>query len=124
MTKEITQEERLDLTDKKKKEEKLAYLIYNSKKIREVLEAKDSEKVVIEKDVRDSILMANCDLMAENERLKKQLNDYEKALKDYAECEPIEIKREYWNGEKSSINCTMADIGVSARKTLKKWENK
>lgn len=32
------------------------------------------EKVVMEKDVRDSILLANCDLMAENQRLKAQLN--------------------------------------------------
>lgn len=32
------------------------------------------EKVVMEKDVRDSILLANCDLMAENQRLKAQLD--------------------------------------------------
>lgn len=66
----------------------------------------------------------NARLQSELDKTIKQLKDYEKALKDYAECEPIEIKREYWNGEKSSINCTMADIGVSARKTLKRWEDK
>lgn len=56
--------------------------------------------------------------------LEAKLGDYEGVLRKYANCEPIEIKRAYWNGVKSSINCTMADIGVYAREILKKWENK
>ena len=110
MTKEITQEERLDLTDVK--EEKEAY----TKSIMDALKDKEVEKVVIEKEVKDCILKANCDLMAENERLKKQLNDYEKALKEYAESDNWDLK---------TLQIDEVKYGWKpALKTLKKWEVK
>ena len=76
MTKEITQEETEAYT----------------KSIMDALKDKEVEKVVMEKDVRDCILKANCDLVAENQRLKKQLDKeihinrkMKRALEKYAD---------------------------------------
>ena len=75
-------------------------------------------------DTVQILTLQNTRLQAELDKIIHKLSDYEKVLREYANCEPIEIKRAYWNGVKSSINCTMADIGVYARETLKKWEDK
>ena len=104
MTKAITQEARLDLTDEKIRAEKLAFSIELFKSLEAITRGK---KVVIEKEVKDCILKVNCDLMAENERLKKQLKDYEKALKKYAD--PFYDKQ---------------PVNELAKRTLKKWEKK
>lgn len=116
MTKEITQEERLDL--KNLKEEWNVY--YNN--LLDRIKTVENKKVVIEKDVRDCILKANCDLMAENERLKKQLNDYdEKVLKDYADRSNwfVCYLRNHFIFKKDNYKANEL-----AKETLKKWENK
>ena len=65
------------------------------------------------------------------ERLQAQLDreihinrKMKEALKKYAECEPLEIKREYFNNEPTQINKTMADIGALAKQVLKEIDNK
>ena len=128
MTKEITQNERLDLTDIREETE-----AYHRKFLDycEVFEL-DPEKVMQEYFHDIAI---NSDeykkLDAENQRLKAQLDreikinrKMKETLKKYAECEPLEIKREYFNNEPTQLNKTMADIGALAREVLKEIENK
>lgn len=56
------------------------------------------------------------DLLAENQRLKKQLNDYEKTLKEYAESDNWDLK---------TLQIDKVKYGWKpALKTLKKWEVK
>ena len=114
MTKEITQEERLDLTDEKIRAEKLAFSIELFKSLEAITRGK--------KVVKDCILKADCDLMAENERLKKQLKDYEKTLKEYAD-------RHNWSdcwGECDGLVWETGDNKgwETAQEILKKWEDK
>ena len=118
MTKEITQEERLDLTNVKKEKEAFAKCI------------EDKIKTLL-KDTKGSVIIDTKDLYAENQRLKAQLDreikinrKMKETLKKYAECEPLEIKREYFNNEPTQLNKTMADIGALAREVLKEIENK
>ena len=73
----LTQNERYDLKRKQLKEEWNAY--YNN--LLDGLKTVENKKVVIEKEVK----VANCDLMTENKKLKEQLKDYEKTLKEYAD---------------------------------------
>lgn len=117
MTRKITQEKRLDLTDKQIKAENLAYTIEIFKSLEAITKGK---KVVIEKDVKDCILKANCDLMAENERLKKQLNDYEKTLKEYADKSNwfVCYLRHHFIFQKDNYKANEL-----AKEILKKWEN-
>ena len=94
MTKEITQDERLDL--KNLKEEWNAY--YNN--LLDGLKTVENKKVVMEKEVRDSILMANCDLIAENEKLKIKNNKMKRLLKDL----------DYWLGQELNLNYFKGEI--------------
>lgn len=117
MTKDIqklTQNERYDLKRKQVKEEKEAY----TNSLMNVLK----DKVIMEKDVKDSILMANCDLIAENERLKKQLKDYEEALKEYADEKNWRDRGSPYMTLAVYVNCEPDEIGYEpAKRTLKKW---
>lgn len=120
----MTQEERLDLTDKQVKAENLAYTIEIFKSLEAITKGK---KVVMEKEVKDCILKANCDLMAENERLKKQLNDYEKALKDYADGDFYEAFVNFKHNKFDSLDIIDKKgniIYTKAQETLEKWEVK
>ena len=92
MTKEITQEERLDLTDEKIRAEKLAFSIELFKSLEAITRGK--------KVVRDNILMADCDLMAENERLKIKNNKMKRLLKDL----------DYWLGQELNLNYFKGEI--------------
>jgi hypothetical protein len=88
---EITQEERLDLTDEKIRAEKLAFSIELFKNLEAIT---NNKKVFMEKDFRDSLLKANCDLMAENQRLKSELD---KQIKDNRKL--VKVLKEYADGD-------------------------
>lgn len=128
MTRKITQKKRLDLTDIR--EEAEAY----NRKLSDYCEAFGIDSKKVKEEYYHDIAINSDEykkLEAENQRLKKQLDKeihynriMKRALEKYAKCEPLEIKREYCNGVKSSINCTMADIEVYARQVLKEIDNK
>lgn len=84
---------------------------------------KDDIKEIMKENI-PALIQQNQNLQAELDKVVHKLSDYEKALKHYAESEPIEIKKEYFNGNLTNFYHTMADIGSLARETLKKWENK
>lgn len=103
---EITQKERLDLTDKQVREEYLAYTTLAIEKTLGIL----STRQTIE------------DLKAENQRLKneldKQIKDNRKlvkALKEYANTEPYVLKEDDWGKQ-------CLDIRKIAKEVLKEVE--
>lgn len=116
MTKELTQEERLDLTDIREETE-----AYHRKFLDycEVFEL-DPEKVMQEYFHDIAI---NSDeykkLKTENERLKEQLKDYEKILKEYADSSNwfVCYLRHHFIFKKDNYKANEL-----AKETLKKWE--
>lgn len=66
-------------------------------------------------------------LEKENQRLKKQLNDYEKALKEYADGDFYEAFVNFKHNKFDSLDIIDKKgnvIYTKAKETLKKWENK
>ena len=116
----ITQEERLDL--KNLKEEWNAY--YNN--LLDRIKTMENKKVVMEKDVKDS------DLMAENKRLKEQLDKeihinrkMKRALEKYADlknwrCDTITGFQSVWQG----VIDDEQTGNITAQQILKEIDNK
>ncbi len=87
MTKEITQEERLDLTDIKEEKEVFAKCI------------EDKIKTLL-KDTKGSVIIDTKGLYAENERLKIKNNKMKRLLKDL----------DYWLGQELNLNYFKGEI--------------
>ena len=120
MTKEITQEERLDLTDVKEEKEAFAKCIED--KIKNLLNG-----------TKDFVIIDTKDLYAENKRLKEQLDreikinrKLVKALKEYAKLKPMNvfIPGKLYIPSQGEIPYDLVDIAEKARKVLKEIDNK
>ena len=108
MTKEITQEETEAYT----------------KSIMDALKDKEVEKVVMEKDVRDCILKANCDLVAENQRLKKQLDKEIHINRKMKSCLSAFARRDNWKAIEGCADWLFLLDPLMAEETLKEIDNK
>ena len=125
MTKEITQEERLDLKREQVKEEMQAYdskfsdwcevFGFDQKKLMEEY----YHDIVIKSDEYKKLEEQNASLQSELDKAIHQLKDYEKVLKDYAD----EYNYAYIDNGFAFYSNNYSNEGL-AQETLEKWEVK